>query len=236
MIKNQNPYSLFASSILSPYYISKSWLHKLKYFGEPGPIDNSDFMCVHNFLQPIAWRIIQSLVVECTEETWKYLVETFGLKYATANGRRSSSGLLTYGDKQRLVECDFKNVCNFLYPCKQCQIDEELLKQRQFNEKSEFIRLREKWLHEQLNKQASYPVSYAISYAWFKQWEQFVQFNGCPLKYQIPGKINNLSICLQQQTSTNKSITKNEPISKRKPKIVYQLNSSNFIQLLFNSK
>ncbi len=29
------------------YYLSKQWINKLKYFSEPGPITNHDFMCAH---------------------------------------------------------------------------------------------------------------------------------------------------------------------------------------------
>ncbi len=44
------------TSLLQSNYISKQWLHKLKYFAEPGPIDNTDFLCSrHNFVQPCFW-------------------------------------------------------------------------------------------------------------------------------------------------------------------------------------
>jgi ubiquitin carboxyl-terminal hydrolase 20/33 len=192
-----SPY--YAQSMLSPYYISKSWLHKLKYLGEAGPVDNSDFLCVHNFIQPSAWRVVDSLVVATCEDTWKYLIETFGLKWTT----NTAGG--------------YKNVCNYLYPCRECQREEEQLKQRQFTEKSEFIRLREKMNLEQLNRQisnnsrtvlsnnCSSNPTYAISCVWFRQWEQFVQFPGCPLKHQIPGAINNQAICLHPAAGKEKT-------------------------------
>ena len=66
--------------IQRPYYISKQWLHKLKYFGEPGPIDNSDFLCRHNFVQPNLWKIIDDLTIACSVESWDCLVQNFGLK------------------------------------------------------------------------------------------------------------------------------------------------------------
>ena len=30
-----------------PYYLSKQWINKIKYFSEPGPISNHDFICSH---------------------------------------------------------------------------------------------------------------------------------------------------------------------------------------------
>ena len=68
------------NSLLQSNYISKQWLHKLKYFAEPGPIDNTDFLCKHNFVQPCLWRSIDSLVVVCSTDTWLYLLKTFGMK------------------------------------------------------------------------------------------------------------------------------------------------------------
>ena len=108
-------------------------------------------------------------------------------------------------------------VCNYLHPCRQCQIDDELMKQRQLFEKNEFLRLSEKTRLTQMFQSSTSPVKaqqqlYAISTVWFKQWEQFVQFKHCPQKHQIPGPISNYSICNQQ-------LLKNK---------VFQLNKSNF--------
>lgn len=182
-----------------PYFISRQWMHKLKYFGESGPIDNSDFKCKHNFVYPKKWKIINDLVIPCTQDTWNYLVENFGLKF-----NRNNIG--------------FKNECNYLYPCKACQLNDEALKQRQLYEKEEFLRLQDKWSQEQAfcnnSNQTNISSVYAISKSWFKEWEKFVQLNGCPMEHQIPGEINNYPICLPQK-------------QKDKPKAkVYQLNPS----------
>ena len=100
-----------------------------------------------------------------------------------------------------------------MYPCRQCQVEDELMKQRQNFEKNEYLRLNEQSRLNQLLKSSNYSYKncgqangicqatnkeYAISMSWFKQWEQFVQFKQCPQLHQIPGKINNYSICLQQ--------------------------------------
>ena len=125
-------------------------------------------------------------------------------------------------------------MCNYLFPCKQCQLEDEHLKQRQLYEKSEFLQLKHKWNFQMLQNEQfqSNPTIgnlasgkfqykpirfYALSVSWYKEWEKFVQMQTCPLKHQIPGKINNLSICLQQKTS----LPSNEPV-------VYQLNKSEF--------
>lgn len=176
-------------SLLGPYYISKEWLHKLKYFGEPGPIDNSDFLCIHNKVQPNVWKIVENIAIMSSYDTWNYLVSVFGFKCL---------------DKIKKFDHDASDhgVCNYFYPCEQCQIDDEQMKQRQLNEKNEFIRLREKYNKQclQLNNQSI--RLYAISSSWFKQWESFVQFNGCPSIHQVPGPINNLSISQASKTNS----------------------------------
>lgn len=188
-----------SESILRPYFVSKQWLHKLKYFGESGAIDNSDYLCKHNFVYPKYWKMIEDLLLVCSEETWSFLVENFGLKY------------------ERNFIC-FKNYSNFLYPCKQCQMDEEAIKQRQLYEKEEIIRLQEKWNQEQMNFGQSHSRVYAISKSWFKEWERFVQINDGPLENHIPGEINNFPICIL-------------PKQKDKTKIKhYQLNPSKLIK------
>lgn len=189
----------FGQSILRPYYISKQWLHKLKYFGECGAIDNSDFLCKHNFVYPKKWKIINDLTVSCTQDTWTYLIENFGLKF-----ERNSIG--------------FKNECNYLYPCKMCQLNDEALKQRQLYEKEEFLRLQDKWNQEQNSYNNSDQINvYAISKSWFKEWEKFVQLNECPMEHQIPGEINNYPICMPHK-------------QKEKNKIKnHQLNPSKFL-------
>jgi hypothetical protein len=122
----------------------------------------------------------------------------------------------------------FKNFCNYLSPCKQCQLDDEKIRKRQIDEKNEFIRLREKSTDLLTCK------SYAISAIWFKQWEQFVQFQYCPLKHQIPGKINNFSICIhpkqqQENTNNNNNNNSNKKNKAKNKNITYQLNKSKIL-------
>jgi len=55
-------------------------VQKLKYFAEPGPIDNTDFLCRHNFVQPCFWKNVDSLVLVCSTDTWLYLVKRFDIR------------------------------------------------------------------------------------------------------------------------------------------------------------
>ena len=184
------------NSLLQSNYISKQWLHKLKHFGEPGPIDNSDFLCRHNFVQPNLWRHIDNLAVRCSADTWLFLLKTIDIKKPQ--------------QAQNELDTNF-GTCNYLYPCRQCQIEDELMKQRQNFEKNEFLRLSDKSRLSQLFKNSTNPYKsiaaassmqmrdYAISSSWFKQWDQFVQLKMCPQPHQIPAKINNISICVQSE-------------------------------------
>ena len=209
MIISRTTTSTANQSLMKPFYMSKQWLHKLKYFSEPGPIDNTDFLCRHNQVQPILWSQIDNLTVVCSADTWFFLLKQFGLK------------------KQNQDDDD-QNICNYLYPCTKCQFEDEQMKQRQIFEKDEFIRLNDKSrvCFQQQSSNSSTSISmnntnqhklYAISANWFKLWEQFVQFKHCPQEHQIPGLINNLSICNQQLLKQQQ----NNPI-------VYQLNKSLF--------
>lgn len=190
------------TSLLKPYYISKQWLQKLKHFSEPGPIDNSDFLCKHNLVRPVLWAYIDKLAIPCSADTWLFLVKHFGLK-------------------RQNEEDDDESVCNYLYPCAQCQLDDEQIKQRQLYEKEEFMRLNSR-SNTNVNKNGiinsntnnSQTKFYAINANWFKLWEQFVQSKHCPQSHQIPGPINNLSICNQQ-------LLKQQPNNP-----IYQLNKS----------
>ena len=210
-----------ASLMQRPYYISKQWLHKLKYFGEPGPIDNTDFLCKHNFVHPHLWRLVDDLTIACSLDSWNCLVKNFGLKSLSLERAAAES---SKSDESSV----YSDVCNYLFPCRACQLENELLKQRQSYEKSEFLELKNKW--EQLKSaqfQSSHTLGsmatnfrfkpvriYALSANWFKEWDKFVQLETCPQKHQIPSQINNLTICAQQKSSNEEN------------KATYQLNKS----------
>ncbi len=204
LTKTSSALTLHNSILNRPFYISKQWLQKLKHFSEPGPIDNSDFLCKHNLVRPILWNQIENLVIACSFDCWSFLANNFGIKNINDNNNQNDS------------------ICNFLFPCSQCELNDELMKKRQIYEKDEFIKLNDRSrlsFHQNginINSNNTNNKFYAISAYWFKQWEQFVQFKHCPQVHQIPGPINNLSICNQQLLKQNKQTP------------IYQLNKSNF--------
>lgn len=194
------------NSLLKSFYISRQWLQKLKHFSEPGAIDNSDFLCKHNLVRPLLWNHIDKLAVSCSAEIWFFLTRHFGIK------------------RQNEYDDD-EGVCNHLYPCAQCQLDDEQMKQRQIYEREQFMRLNTRqnkngFIHSpnQSNQQST--KQYAINVNWYKLWEQFVKSKHSPQSHQIPGPINNLSICNQQ-------LLKQQPNNP-----IYQLNKS--IKLRFS--
>jgi hypothetical protein len=175
------------SPLLSAHYISKLWLHKLKHFGEPGPIDLSSFLCIaHHSVLPNVWRHLDAHILPCSTDTWSYLVDTYGVKYDAA-----------------------ERACTLLYPCAECQRIEEMLRQRQTAEKTAFIRLREKWNQEQVNCSGGSGRVFAISQSWFKQWEQFVQQQQQALVIEVPGKIDNMPICVKPSSANSNNANTN---------------------------
>lgn len=194
----------------SPYYISKLWLHKLKHFGEPGAIDQSSFLCAHNFVQPHLWSHVDSLALACSPDTWSYLVEQFGVRYPTCHAR---------GCQTRL------------YPCVECQRLHEAVHQRRVREMTEFIRLRDKWNLEQQQNAITQSRVFAISKVWFNQWDQFVQMPNSALVLDVPGKIDNFSICLKPATP----VVAATPSMPKKKKTKQSLRQSSNVQYQFNT-
>lgn len=224
-----------ASTMTPSYYLSKQWLHRLKYFSEPGPIDNSDFICPHNLVYPHAWPKIDSLTLKCSHDTWSFLVDKYGVKYtddADEEDENDESDEMESGsEEENRGRRRPRTECRLLYPCSQCQTEEERLKRRQFEERATFFRLADKYKHQQLQyiqacstsksqrNVSIRPVNtYALSVAWFKKWEIFVQSKQRCIKSLLPGKINNISICQPPQKNNSNNSTE---------QIVYVLNKSN---------
>ncbi|CAM4976055.1 unnamed protein product [Rotaria socialis] len=140
-------------SLLS-FYISRSWINRLFYFAEPGPITNNDFLCKHGGVQPDYWSVINDLVCPVHESVWQYLFEKYG-------------------------GC---SVCNILYPCRICQLDDENLKCRQRSERKTFLQLK--------RSEKDNDAIYALSPNWYRDWENFV----CEKSSEPPGPISNAGI------------------------------------------
>ncbi|KAG7300924.1 hypothetical protein JYU34_015273 [Plutella xylostella] len=60
------------------YYISKQWIVKFNTWAEPGPIDNSDFVCPHGAVRPERARRVDALAAQLAAPAWRLLYRTFG--------------------------------------------------------------------------------------------------------------------------------------------------------------
>lgn len=61
---------------LMQFYVSKQWINKLNTFAEPGPIDNSDFLCSHGGVHPSRAQIVIEMCTVISQSVWEYLYET----------------------------------------------------------------------------------------------------------------------------------------------------------------
>lgn len=61
---------------LMEFYVSKQWVNKLNTFAEPGPIDNSDFLCAHGGVHPSKVAIVDKLSTVLSQNVWEYLYAT----------------------------------------------------------------------------------------------------------------------------------------------------------------
>ncbi|CAB3367411.1 Hypothetical predicted protein [Cloeon dipterum] len=62
---------------LMQFYVSKQWLSKFNTFAEPGPIDNSDFLCVHGAVHPQKVSQVRDLCAVLSQSVWEYLYDKF---------------------------------------------------------------------------------------------------------------------------------------------------------------
>ncbi|KAK2720325.1 ubiquitin carboxyl-terminal hydrolase 33-like isoform X2 [Artemia franciscana] len=98
---------------LVQFFISRQWLNKLKHFAEPGPIDNTDFLCKHGGIHPKIVPRVSELISTMTENTWEHLHSRFG------------------GGPP----------CNALSECGLCRIEQEHLEIRRRRELEEYQKL-----------------------------------------------------------------------------------------------
>lgn len=59
-------------------YISKQWMCRFYTFAEPGPIDNSDFLCHHGAVNPDRAPALEQLTIVLPLIVYDYLYKTFG--------------------------------------------------------------------------------------------------------------------------------------------------------------
>lgn len=62
-----------ADQTLMEFYVSRRWVNRLKTFAEPGPIDNSDFLCPHGGVHPNKMPFVEKLTEVLSAEAWELL-------------------------------------------------------------------------------------------------------------------------------------------------------------------
>nr|XP_049701679.1 ubiquitin carboxyl-terminal hydrolase 20 isoform X2 [Helicoverpa armigera] len=60
------------------FYISKQWINKFNTWAEPGPIDNSDFVCWHGGVRPDRAPHLHHLAALVPQPLWEFLYLHFG--------------------------------------------------------------------------------------------------------------------------------------------------------------
>ncbi|KAJ8710782.1 hypothetical protein PYW08_009297 [Mythimna loreyi] len=60
------------------FYISKQWINKFNTWAEPGPIDNSDFVCWHGGVRPDRAPHLHHLAVLVPQPLWEFFYLHFG--------------------------------------------------------------------------------------------------------------------------------------------------------------
>ncbi|XP_017780723.1 PREDICTED: ubiquitin carboxyl-terminal hydrolase 20 isoform X1 [Nicrophorus vespilloides] len=59
-------------------YVSKQWMSRFNTCAEPGPIDNSDFLCSHNAVNPQRSLAIEQLTTAIPKKLYDYLFKKYG--------------------------------------------------------------------------------------------------------------------------------------------------------------
>ncbi|KAG8041828.1 hypothetical protein G9C98_007132 [Cotesia typhae] len=60
------------------FFVSRQWIYRFNTFSEPGPIDNSDFLCPHGGVNPVRASFVDRLSMPLPQAVWEYLYNTFG--------------------------------------------------------------------------------------------------------------------------------------------------------------
>ena len=137
------------SASLVQYYVSRQWFNKFEYFAEPGPMDNSDFLCRHGGVPPHKKAQVYNLVVALPRSVWDLLNEHYGS-----------------------IHCGPTSACTRLFECTTCRDEEIAMARHKAYELEEFKQLHAEF---QNGNGVQGPSSvHCISSPWFKQWEAFV--------------------------------------------------------------
>ncbi len=168
------------SPSLVQFHVGKQWLNKFENLAEPGPVDNSDFLCRHGGVLPAKSAHAAELCVALPQPVWDLLRRRFGL---------CPSG---------------PAACTVLRECALCRAELDALNRQKTFELEEF-----KALHAEFQEEAAAaaaaaansggsrsppstppPAVYCLSSSWFKLWEGFVTNR----LREPPGPIDNRAI------------------------------------------
>lgn len=116
---------------LMQFYVSKQWVNKFNTFAEPGPIDNSDFLCIHGGVRPAREPYANQLCTILSQAVWEYLYDTFGGGPA----------------------------CNRLYACPTCHQEQEALAHRVKHELEEFMQLNKEFQQAEESPAVIYAIA-----------------------------------------------------------------------------
>lgn len=58
------------------FFVSKQWINRFNTFSEPGPIDNSDFLCPHGGVNPARRQLVDKISMPIPQPIWEYLYQT----------------------------------------------------------------------------------------------------------------------------------------------------------------
>lgn len=58
------------------FFVSKQWINKFNTFSEPGPIDNSDFLCPHGGVNPVRAQFVDKISIPIPQAVWEFLYNT----------------------------------------------------------------------------------------------------------------------------------------------------------------
>jgi len=165
------------------HYISRQWVNKFENFAEPGPIDNSDFLCRHGGIQPGKVSRIQDLCVEFPRSAWEVLDQEFG---TVQLGRTAPLA------------------CTRLYACTSCQAELDALNYQKSYELDEFKRLHQECQTTSPLSGGGGDVFFCLAMSWFKLWEAFVTGRA----RDPPGEIDNRGIV----TTHTRRIGRGDPV------------------------
>ncbi|KAF5274396.1 hypothetical protein FQA39_LY07276 [Lamprigera yunnana] len=82
---------MYSSAPEGVVYISRQWFSRFKTCAEPGPIDNTDFLCQHGLINPERSELLSQLTVAVPKQVYDYLHKKFGGNCAVPDVRVCST-------------------------------------------------------------------------------------------------------------------------------------------------